>query len=448
MANLLYKMSQLNPITKNRDFGGAIGATILIVFLPFVVLFLYLACNNQYIAEGVTVDISALVRIFKSQVMDNWKQVFFGRKCWTFYLTWFFSLAGLDLVIPGKEMYGVELRDGTKLKYTINGLQLVGLLLIVLCSRFYIYGINLPELDFLYDNFLGMMATSWLFSILLSFFVYFCSFLPLSGNKKNGKGTKERILGVGGNSGNVVFDWFIGRELNPRIGEWDIKLFCELRPGLLLWFLLNLASLQRQYQTLGYVTNSMLLVNILQFSYIIDGVLNEEGCLTMIDITTDGFGFMLAFGDLCWVPFCYCLQSRYLSLVELNLSNIFLVIIIVVMMAGFYIFKASNNQKNEFRQGKLPHLKSIQTDRGTKLLIEGWWGVSQHINYFGDILIALSWCLTTGFSSILTYFYVFYFSSLLLHRQARDEEKCRNKYGKYWAEYEKHVPYKIIPYVY
>ena len=29
-----------------------------------------------------------------------------------------------------------------------------------------------------------------------------------------------------------------------------------------------------------------------------------------MDITTDGFGYMLAFGDLAWVPFTYSLQAR------------------------------------------------------------------------------------------------------------------------------------------
>jgi delta14-sterol reductase len=439
-------MSELNPVTKSKEFGGTIGAIVLIIFLPLITLFLYLACNDIYIAEGIKINIDAIKTSFDVNLLNNWQDILFNKECWKFYLIWFFGLVLLDVYIPGKEKYGVELRDGTKLKYIINGLQLVIFLLMVLISRFYLYGFNLPELNFLYDNFLGLMITSWEFSILLSFFVYFASFIPLTG--KNGKGTKERILSVNGNSGNVIFDWFIGRELNPRIGGLDIKLFCELRPGLLLWSFLNLSCLQRQYQQLGYITNSMLIVNLLQFIYVIDGVLNEEGCLTMIDITTDGFGFMLAFGDLCWVPFCYCLQSRYLTLIEINLSNFFLGIIILIMIVGFYIFKSSNNQKNDFRRGKLPHLKSIQTDRGTKLLVEGWWGMSQHINYFGDMLIALSWCLPTGFNTILTYFYVIYFSSLLFHRQARDEEKCKNKYGKYWTEYEKQVPYKIIPYIY
>ena len=439
-------MTVLNPVTKTTEFGGPIGSLILIIFLPLVTLFLFLACNEIYLMEGFNLNLQLLKDAFKTYVYNDLNKLLFDYQSWKYYLYWFFSLALLDVYIPGNEKFGIKLRDGSKLKYNINGLQLVSLLLIIICSRFYLLGFNLPELNFLYDNFLNLMFTTWEFSILLSFFVYFTSFIPL--RNKNDNGNYERILSINGNSKNILFDWFIGRELNPRIGDWDIKLFCELRPGLLLWFLLNLSCLQRQFQKIGYITNSMILVNLLQFIYIIDGVLNEEGCLTMVDITTDGFGFMLAFGDLCWVPFCYCLQARYLTLKEINLTNFEMFIIILLMIIGFYIFKASNNEKNNFRSGKLSNLKSIKTERGTKLLIEGWWGISQHINYFGDMIIALSWCLPTKFNTILTYFYVIYFTSLLIHRQIRDDEKCFKKYGNSWIEYKKKVPYKIIPYVY
>lgn len=194
----------------------------------------------------------------------------------------------------------------------------------------------------------------------------------------------------------------------------------------------------------------MIVVNLLQAFYIFDGVLNEEGCLTMIDITTDGFGFMLSFGDLAWVPWTYSLQARYLSIKgnEVNLGWTLSLLIVGLQALGFYIFRSANKQKSDFRQGKLPHLKSIQTKTGSKLLVEGWWGLSQHINYLGDWLIGLSWCLPTGFQTPLTYFYVIYFASLLIHRQVRDEMKCRAKYGEDWEKYEKLVPYKIIPYVY
>jgi hypothetical protein len=41
--------------------------------------------------------------------------------------------------------------------------------------------------------------------------------------------------------------------------------------------------------------------------------LSQDAILTTMDIISDGFGFMLVFGDLVWVPFLYCLQTRFLA---------------------------------------------------------------------------------------------------------------------------------------
>jgi hypothetical protein len=45
--------------------------------------------------------------------------------------------------------------------------------------------------------------------------------------------------------------WFIGRPLNPRIGSFDIKTFNELRPGMFLWFIIDLSMAAKQYVELG-----------------------------------------------------------------------------------------------------------------------------------------------------------------------------------------------------
>ncbi len=65
-------------------------------------------------------------------------------------------------------------------------------------------------------------------------------------------------------------------------------------------------------QDLGYVTTPLLLVCAFHGLYVLDALWLEKAILTTMDITTDGFGFMLAFGDLAWVPFTYSLQARYL----------------------------------------------------------------------------------------------------------------------------------------
>ena len=52
-----------------------------------------------------------------------------------------------------------------------------------------------------------------------------------------------------------------------------------------------------------------------------------------MDITTDGFGFMLVFGDLVWVPFTYTMQARYLATVPdapHQLSNVMLTTILAM----------------------------------------------------------------------------------------------------------------------
>ena len=297
----------------------------------------------------------------------------------------------------------------------------------------------------------------------------------------------------------MLYDWFIGRELNPRIivpilGEIDIKVFCELRPGMLGWVLLDLAFIARQYKTYGYITDSIVLITIFQTVYVFDSYWMEPGMLSTIDIMSDGFGFMLAFGDLVWLPFIYSLQARYLAVFPFQLGILGCVGVLAVQAFGYYIFRGANNEKYRFRANpedpQVAHLKYMETKSGSKLLISGWWGTARHINYLGDLIMSCAWCLPTGIAGyvvqhsspallsgakspavgsivggtpvkteivqgeargwgmIITYFYTIYFTVLLVHREMRDEEKCIRKYGKDWDEYRKKVPYRILPGVY
>ena len=67
------------------------------------------------------------------------------------------------------------------------------------------------------------------------------------------------------------------------------------------------------------------------------------------------------------------------------------------------------------------------------------------INYTGDWIMGLSWCLVCGFDSILPYYYAIYFAILLNHRLIRDDHMCHIKYVQDWETYKQQVPYKFIP---
>lgn len=96
---------------------------------------------------------------------------------------------------------------------------------------------------------------------------------------------------------------------------------------------------------------------------------------------------MLCFGDLAWVPFIYTLQARYLVDHDPSLSLGWILIIFSIYSLGFFIFRSANKEKDLFRSGSelesIKNLKFMNTKRGTKLLISGWWGMARKINYTG-----------------------------------------------------------------
>jgi len=306
----------------------------------------------------------------------------------------------------------------------------------------------------IYDNWAQLVTSTIVFSFILSAFLYWYSFQTESDGS-------SPLLAAGA-AGVPIYDFFLGRELNPRIlrGNLDLKFFCELRPGLVMWLLINIASAYKQVSVSGkpYPDPWMLFVLAFEGYYVLDSVLNEAAILTTMDITTDGFGFMLAYGDLAWVPSVYSLQARFLagqySELSMNDPKSLLAFAGVVGLGalGFFIFRSANSQKDTFKTNpqdpSVRNLASIPTARGTKLLAGGWWGVARHINYLGDWFMSLSWSLATGFATPLTYFYPIYFAVLLVHRDMRDEEKCEAKYGEAWKTYCSKVKYRIVPYVY
>jgi delta14-sterol reductase len=353
-----------------------------------------------------------------------------------FYVAWLALQIAFAVLLPGRVIPGERLENGTSLDYRLNGLS--SLVLTVVGALGLSYAGVLPA-TFFYDQLGPIVTTANVFVLLM------CFAMVTIGRRQ--ATPKELLL-------NPLEAYFVGAALNPRTGPLDWKFFSESRPGMILWVLMNLSFAAAQYQKHGEVSNAMVLVCLFQILYVTDYFVLEDAILTTWDIRHEPFGFMLCWGCLVWIPFTFSLQALYLVDHPGDLSVPYAAAIFVLNMAGYAIFRGSNLQKHQFRKnpgtskiwGK--PAQYIETSRGTKLLVSGFWGLSRHSNYLGDLMMGLAWCLTTGFSRVLPYFYIIYFVILLVHRERRDNDHCARKYGKDWETYTAKVPWRILPFVY
>ena len=312
----------------------------MIIGTPFITYALYYFCTADACPPMTLAQLPMSVRefVFEEAVGD--------RESFLWYAGWLGSIVGLWAVLPARTVRGQPLRTGGVLEYRENAFTSLVVVAAYYAYQYFTHG-HLA-FQFIWSHFLGLQTAAFLTSIALSISVYAMSHLQ-----------KDALLALGGNTGNAMYDFFIGRLLNPRVGPLDIKSLAELRPGLMLWFLLDVAFMARQYDIYGYVTDSMVLVTVFQGLYVADALFFESTIMTQMDITTDGLGFMLSFGDLVWVPFVYSLQARYLSTHPVHLGPYYTAAIVGLQLFGFYVFRSSNSQKSTFRNNPShPSVKS------------------------------------------------------------------------------------------
>ncbi|KAI1384402.1 ERG4/ERG24 ergosterol biosynthesis protein [Hypoxylon trugodes] len=469
------------------EFGGPFGTAAITFGLPVLLYLFTFACNDVSGCPAPSLLSPKTLSIEQLKAEVGWPEDgIWGLASWRvtgWTATYYLFSALLYRLLPATEVEGTELSGGGRLKYRFNGFSSAIFTLVICLAGTIAQGAEFPLWTFIADNYVQILTANIIFSYALATFVYVRSFSVKPGN------AELRRLAPGGCSGNLIYDFYMGRELNPRvtlplIGEIDIKEWTELRPGMLGWIILNCAFIAKQYRTFGFVTDSIVFITIVQAVYVLDSVIMEPAILTTIDIINDGFGFMLSFGDIVWVPFMYSQQTRYLSTYPLTLGWAGTTAVSVVLIAAFSIFRLSNLQKNIFRtnpnDSRVAHITYIETKTGSRLMTSGWWGIARHINYLGDWLQSFPYALPTGFAGyailsagtqaegaikaldgreivqgpakywgmIFTYFYVVYFAVLLVHRDLRDDEKCAKKYGEDWEKYKSIVKYRIVPGIY
>jgi len=267
----------------------------------------------------------------------------------------------------------------------------------------------------------------------------------------------------------LLFDYYWGTELYPRLFGVDVKKFVNCRFSMTFWQVAGISFTAASYELHGYIDPGLLLCALSQYIYLFKFFVWETGYMRSIDIIVDRAGFYETWGCLVWVPSVYTLHTRTAVLTPSGLSWPMAILIFIVGVAAIGFNFWADDQRQRFREkkgectvwGKKPdfieaeyEVFNVETGKSEKhfslLHASGWWGVARHVSYAFELTGAYSWSFLAGLGThgALPLFYSVFLTILLVHRAQRDEEKCLAKYGKQYQRYMELVPYHIVPGVY
>lgn len=409
-------------------FGGPLFVSLLLLVLPLGMLYLNKLCTRT----------NSQLRWVK--LSRDWTQYFNGHSM-AIAVGWFLFQALLFVLPIGTQVQGLPLRSGKRLTYRCNGFFALIVSVAALLVAKYRFHVNL---GFVLSHWTSLMVSATLLSVVLSLALCLKSYCCAA--------PADSLTTDGGASPCWLYAWSMGRELNPRLGaSFDFKFFCGLRYGAIGWVMLNLIFCLESLGKSGggRADHALWLVSLMQLMYVADALWYERYTLSSIDIVQEGFGALLAFGYMAFMPFTYSLTTRYLVLNPTSVPSYVLLLSFFLHGIGYFIYRGANSQKHEFRCNPaapaLAHLDTIPTTLGRKLICGGWWGLVRHPNYLGDLLMSVAWSVPCGVKLALPWFYPVFLLCCLVHRALRDEAANKDKYGVAWSKYCKRVAYRILP---
>jgi delta14-sterol reductase len=340
----------------------------------------------------------------------------------------------LNALLPGRWVIGYVTKTGTdeKLKYRLNGLLV---LFTVVASWALLCKYGVLNWDWLYSIRWYSLAGAVTFGLIFSFALV----LPYSPIKKS-----------------FLADFYLGRLENPQLwnGRIDAKMWLYLVGAIMLE--LNVLSFAAHHYVLfgndgswGIYVSAALVT-----FFIVDYLTFEEVHLYTYDFFAERVGFKLGWGCIAFYPFFYAIPLwSTVSLPGAHIPDYLLMIYVLIFFLSWSLSRGANLQKYFFKKDPTKTFLGIKpetiSDGNKTLLVNGFWGLSRHINYLGEIGMAIGIVLCTGYgSSFWPWLYPLYYVALLFPRQADDDKRCALKYGVLWEEYLKKVPRRIIPFIY
>lgn len=195
---------EIELISKPQEWGGWFGAMCLTILLPIFIILPQIACYNNKCA------------IIQFRMPIKW-QTYINIYPALGYFGFVTIIALLSMIPIGKIIDGQQNKIA-RLQYRINGFLTTILLLIAYgIGEYYSYNIS----DWIIKSVLKLAMSGLIFGIFLSILLYV----------KAGR-TSVAALNIYGSTGNFIYDFWQGREINPRFGKFDFKMVLT-RTGLI-----------------------------------------------------------------------------------------------------------------------------------------------------------------------------------------------------------------------
>jgi len=353
---------------------------------------------------------------------------------------WYSFQAFLTLLPVGQIIEGPVMSDGTRIKLRKNGVHQLTVNLLIFAAL--VYKNKLP-LAILKSQTSLIMATA-----LFTLFITTLAFI-------------ENLIRNGRSENGAVSDFVKGWSLNPILfNRLNLKMF-GFRAGMISWMVLSLLFLAKNAQAAkggAGVNPSLLLLSAFHFLYVTDHIVFEESVMYTMQFSTIKIGFMIMSGFLSVCPFLVSMVCRFLTMYPVVFESASCYIIPVIMNGmGYYIYRKSSLEKMVFkkdidRNGFPTDLQYgvdyLTTGVKKYVLMKGWWGRLRNPNYTGDLLMATAWAGVCGFSHFYPWIYPTMLVLQLVAMACDGDSRLKNKYNEAWAEYQKRVPYRMIPYVF
>ena len=352
----------------------------------------------------------------------------------------------LSIKLSKKRFTGPTNVDGVTPEYAANGFEFwtISVFLTTLLAAVF------PSAPKIFsENFIPFIMVANIFGLLFVSYLYI-----------RGKGTYHDKENDEKEEHSTLFKFLRGLEFHPKLFGVDIKQWTNCRYGMISWQIIILLFMYYYFQKNGF-NNAIFVTVLLQSIYIGKFFFWETGYFNTLDITLDRAGYYICWGCLVFLPALYTYTTYFLINRSPNIS--WKTSLIIFLLGVYFTYKNyevdrqkeifKRDKENSIIDGKKAEYLDVKYERDgkivdSKLLLSGHWGFSRHTNYTYEILTSGMWSAVGYQYGPVPFVYLLYIIILLVHRIYRDEAKCSKKYGKYWKEYCKLVPYRLVKGVY